>query len=84
MGDEIREINGMNVSSQTIENLQKLLKDARGSITFKIIPSYRNQPPPCEVLLIESIGKKIHIVILLRCFRSTCERCLITTQRTMT
>ena len=51
MGDEIREINGMNVSSQTIENLQKLLKDARGSITFKIIPSYRNQPPPCEVLL---------------------------------
>jgi calcium/calmodulin-dependent serine protein kinase len=49
VGDEIREINGLNVSTQTIENLQKLLKEAKGSITFKIIPSYRNQPPPCEV-----------------------------------
>ena len=49
VGDEIREINGLNVSSQSIENLQKLLRDARGSITFKIIPSYRNQPPSCEV-----------------------------------
>lgn len=49
VGDEIREINGLNVSSQTIENLQKLLRDARGSITFKIIPSYRNSPPSCEI-----------------------------------
>ena len=49
VGDEIREINGLNVSTQTIENLQKLLREAKGSITFKIIPSYRNQPPPCEV-----------------------------------
>lgn len=49
VGDEIKEINGLNVSSQTIENLQKLLREARGSITFKIIPSYRNSPPSCEV-----------------------------------
>lgn len=49
VGDEIREINGLVVSTQTIENLQKLLRDARGSITFKIIPSYRNQPPSCEI-----------------------------------
>ena len=52
VGDEIREINGLNVATQTIENLQKILKDAKGSITFKIIPSYRNQPPPCEVIFI--------------------------------
>lgn len=26
-----------------------LQRDARGSITFKIIPSYRSQPPPCDV-----------------------------------
>ncbi len=51
VGDEIREINGLVVSSQSIENLQKLLRDARGSITFKIIPSYRNAPPSCEVSL---------------------------------
>lgn len=49
VGDEIREINGINVATQTIENLQKLLRDARGSISFKIIPSYRSQPPPCEI-----------------------------------
>jgi calcium/calmodulin-dependent serine protein kinase len=49
VGDEIREINGLNVSTQSIENLQKLLRDARGSITFKIVPSYRNSPPSCEV-----------------------------------
>ncbi len=49
VGDEIKEINGLNVSTQTIENLQKLLREARGSITFKIIPSYRHQPPSCEV-----------------------------------
>jgi len=29
VGDEIREINGLNVSSQTIENLQKLLVSTR-------------------------------------------------------
>lgn len=49
VGDEIKEINSVGVGSQTIENLQKMLRDARGSITFKIIPSYRNQPPSCEV-----------------------------------
>lgn len=26
-----------------------LQRDARGSITFKIVPSYRSAPPPCEV-----------------------------------
>lgn len=25
-------------------------RDARGSITFKIVPSYRSAPPPCEVM----------------------------------
>ena len=49
VGDEIKEINGMNVSAQSIENLQKMLKEARGSITFKIVPSYRSSPPSCEV-----------------------------------
>jgi len=49
VGDEIKEINGMNVSTQSIENLQKMLKEARGSITFKIVPSYRSSPPSCEI-----------------------------------
>jgi calcium/calmodulin-dependent serine protein kinase len=49
VGDEIKEINNVDVASKSIENLQKTLRDSRGNITFKIIPSYRNQPPPCEV-----------------------------------
>lgn len=49
VGDEIREINGISVANQTVESLQRMLRDARGSVTFKIIPSYRSAPPPCEV-----------------------------------
>lgn len=29
--------------------LRLFQRDARGSITFKIVPSYRSAPPPCEV-----------------------------------
>ena len=51
VGDEIREINGVSVSGKTIEVLQRLLKDARGSITFKIVPSLRSAPPPCDIFV---------------------------------
>ena len=37
VGDEIREINGISVANQSIESLQKLLREARGSVTFKVI-----------------------------------------------
>lgn len=50
VGDEIREINGISVANQTVESLQRMLRDARGSVTFKIVPSYRSAPPPCEVI----------------------------------
>ena len=36
VGDEIREINGISVANQSIESLQKLLREARGSVTFKV------------------------------------------------
>ncbi|XP_050429430.1 peripheral plasma membrane protein CASK isoform X3 [Adelges cooleyi] len=49
VGDEIREINGTTVANQSVGALQKLLREARGSVTFKIVPSYRSAPPPCEV-----------------------------------
>jgi len=51
VGDEIREINGQPVANQSVEVLQKILREARGSVTFKIVPSYRSAPPPCEVHL---------------------------------
>ncbi|XP_030641646.1 peripheral plasma membrane protein CASK isoform X1 [Chanos chanos] len=50
VGDEIREINGISVANQTVEQLQKMLREMRGSITFKIVPSYRTQSPSCEDL----------------------------------
>ncbi|KAA0715634.1 Peripheral plasma membrane protein CASK [Triplophysa tibetana] len=47
VGDEIREINGIGVANQTVEQLQKMLREMRGSITFKIVPCYRTQQS-CE------------------------------------
>ncbi|KAH7719910.1 peripheral plasma membrane protein CASK-like isoform 1 [Aphelenchoides avenae] len=51
VNDEIREINGINVANQSVETLQRMLRDARGSVTFKIIPSYRSAPPACEIFV---------------------------------
>jgi len=49
VGDEIREINGLAVSNKSVDVLQKILREARGSVTFKIVPSFRSAPPSCEV-----------------------------------
>uniref|UniRef100_A0A7E4VVL5 Peripheral plasma membrane protein CASK n=1 Tax=Panagrellus redivivus TaxID=6233 RepID=A0A7E4VVL5_PANRE len=49
VGDEIREINGLSVANQSVEALQRMLRDARGHVTFKIVPSYRSAPPACEI-----------------------------------
>ncbi|XP_071838998.1 peripheral plasma membrane protein CASK-like isoform X1 [Apostichopus japonicus] len=49
VGDEIREINNVSVANQTVEQLQRMLSELRGSITFKIVPSYRSAPQPCEI-----------------------------------
>lgn len=45
VGDEIIEINGISVANQSVDSLQRLLREARGSVTFKIVPSYRSVPP---------------------------------------
>uniref|UniRef100_A0A8C2BJF1 Peripheral plasma membrane protein CASK n=1 Tax=Cyprinus carpio TaxID=7962 RepID=A0A8C2BJF1_CYPCA len=50
VGDEIREINGISVANQTVEQLQKMLREMRGSITFKIVPSCRTQQLSSEVM----------------------------------
>ena len=39
------------VANQSIEALQMLLREARGSVTFKIVPSYRSAPPPCDIFV---------------------------------
>ncbi|KPJ02404.1 Peripheral plasma membrane protein CASK [Papilio xuthus] len=51
VGDEIREINGTPVANQSVAQLQRMLREARGSVTFKIVPSYRSAPPPCEIFV---------------------------------
>ncbi|XP_029373135.1 peripheral plasma membrane protein CASK isoform X9 [Echeneis naucrates] len=63
VGDEIREINGISVANQTVEQLQKMLREMRGSITFKIVPSYRSQSMPCEDLpsTIQPKGRQIYV-----------------------
>lgn len=44
----VSSVNTKHVSSELIIR-NMLQRDARGSITFKIVPSYRSAPPPCEV-----------------------------------
>ncbi|XP_061935486.1 peripheral plasma membrane protein CASK isoform X18 [Apis cerana] len=64
VGDEIREINGIPVANQSVNALQKILREARGSVTFKIVPSYRSAPPPCEVQLFRI--KPLPVLIFVR------------------
>ncbi|XP_076009896.1 protein PALS2-like [Genypterus blacodes] len=49
-GDIIREVNGREVGSNPHE-LQELLKECNGSITLKVVPSYKDAPTPPEVYL---------------------------------
>lgn len=51
VGDEIREINGVSVLNQSVNTLQQMLRDARGNVQFKIVPSYRSAPPACEIFV---------------------------------
>lgn len=50
-GDEIREINGINVAEKSVENLQAILREASGNVTFKIVPSSRNVNQVTEVYM---------------------------------
>lgn len=49
-GDIIREVNGREVSCNPQE-LQEVLKASSGSITLKVVPSYRDTPAPPQVYL---------------------------------
>lgn len=51
-GDIIREVNGHEVGCNPQE-LQELLKECSGSITLKVVPSYRSMPAPPQVKLVD-------------------------------
>nr|XP_020456168.1 55 kDa erythrocyte membrane protein [Monopterus albus] len=48
-GDEIAEINGRSVANQTVDQLQKILKETSGVVTMKIIPSLQSRSQICEM-----------------------------------
>uniref|UniRef100_A0A8C4TQ13 Uncharacterized protein n=1 Tax=Erpetoichthys calabaricus TaxID=27687 RepID=A0A8C4TQ13_ERPCA len=48
VGDIIKEVNGHDVGNNPKE-LQELLKSSSGSITLKILPSYKDSPTPQQV-----------------------------------
>lgn len=61
-GDVIREVNGREVGKDPMA-LQHMLRDCNGSITLKILPSYRDTPPPAQVSapLINNKSNKIKL-----------------------
>uniref|UniRef100_A0A7N8XGU2 55 kDa erythrocyte membrane protein n=1 Tax=Mastacembelus armatus TaxID=205130 RepID=A0A7N8XGU2_9TELE len=42
-GDEIAEINGKSVANQSVDQLQKILKETNGVVTMKIIPNLQSR-----------------------------------------
>ena len=45
VGDEIRELNGINVMNKSVDSVQKMLREVRGNVTFKIVPgSFKSMP----------------------------------------
>lgn len=72
MGDIIKEVNGHEVGNNPKE-LQELLKNISGSVTLKILPSYRDTITPQQVSnnFLDDI-KNIFLVTYL-------DRCLIVT-----
>lgn len=50
-GDEIAEINGQSVANQSVDQLQKILKDTNGVVRLKVIPKQQSRSLPCEMFM---------------------------------
>ncbi|KAM3868668.1 55 kDa erythrocyte membrane protein [Diretmus argenteus] len=50
-GDEIAEINGKTVTNQSVDQLQKILKETNGVVTMKIIPKLQSRSRACEMYM---------------------------------
>lgn len=57
VGDIIREVNGREVGSNP-QDLQELLRDCSGSITLKVLPSYRDAPAPPQVRALKELRER--------------------------
>nr|XP_033801011.1 55 kDa erythrocyte membrane protein isoform X2 [Geotrypetes seraphini] len=51
VGDEILEINGTNVADHTVDQLQKMMKETKGTVSLKVVPNQQNRLPPLQIYM---------------------------------
>ncbi|NWX91813.1 EM55 protein, partial [Nothoprocta pentlandii] len=51
VGDEIIEINGQSVSNQSVDQLQKMLKETKGTVSIKVIPNQQSRLPALQMFM---------------------------------
>lgn len=51
VGDEILEINGTNVTDSSVDQLQRAMKETRGTISLKVIPHQQSRLPALQMFL---------------------------------
>lgn len=49
VGDEILEINGTDVTGRSVDQLQRAMKETRGTISLKVIPRQQSRLPALQV-----------------------------------
>uniref|UniRef100_A0A8C3FDY7 55 kDa erythrocyte membrane protein n=1 Tax=Chrysemys picta bellii TaxID=8478 RepID=A0A8C3FDY7_CHRPI len=51
VGDEIIEINGQSVSNHSVDQLQKMLREAKGTVSIKVIPNQQSRLPALQMFM---------------------------------
>ncbi|XP_063792966.1 55 kDa erythrocyte membrane protein [Pseudophryne corroboree] len=51
VGDEILEINGKGVQNQSVDHLQSVLKESKGTVTVKVSPAQSSRKPPLQMFV---------------------------------
>ncbi|XP_019391863.1 PREDICTED: 55 kDa erythrocyte membrane protein [Crocodylus porosus] len=51
VGDEILEINGQSVNNHSVDQLQKMLKETKGTVSIKVIPNQQSRLPALQMFM---------------------------------
>ncbi|XP_054852857.1 55 kDa erythrocyte membrane protein [Eublepharis macularius] len=51
VGDEILEINGKSVTNHSVDQLQKMLKETKGTVSLKVIPNQQSRVPALQMFM---------------------------------
>ncbi|XP_044283171.1 55 kDa erythrocyte membrane protein isoform X2 [Varanus komodoensis] len=51
VGDEILEINGKSVANHSVDQLQKILKETKGTVSLKVIPNQQSRIPALQMFM---------------------------------